>query len=142
MTNCICNILGHGDPGPSATRQEKIRQKVQRFEKIREEKLRETKTIGQVTSRVQETDYRISLRRVNFRWLRGNKIGKYFGFFYYLSHMKIFINQLQGTQRLSNPTSRCLFFVATFSSYPNLFFFFFFFLKTYHNRILHFELTC
>lgn len=56
-------------------RSERLRLRIEKLELSREQKLRDTRVIGMVTSRVQEPDYRINVRRVNFRWQRGIKIG-------------------------------------------------------------------
>ncbi|KAK7107487.1 mitogen-activated protein kinase kinase kinase 4-like isoform X2 [Littorina saxatilis] len=60
----------------SLTRRERIRRKVDHMERERDDQLLEKKRIGRVTNKVREPDYRINMRRVNFRWQRGNKIGE------------------------------------------------------------------
>lgn len=60
----------------SLTRRERIRRKVDHMERERDDQLLEKKRIGRVTNKVREPDYRINMRRVNFRWQRGNKIGQ------------------------------------------------------------------
>lgn len=47
-----------------------------RLEERRQARLRDSGVIGVATSRKIEPDYRISVRRVNFRWQRGLKIGE------------------------------------------------------------------
>ncbi|KAK7497186.1 hypothetical protein BaRGS_00011480 [Batillaria attramentaria] len=58
------------------TRAERIQRQIQRIEEKRDEHLREKSRIGQVSRKVQEPDYHIAVRRVKFRWQRGNKIGE------------------------------------------------------------------
>jgi mitogen-activated protein kinase kinase kinase 4 len=64
-----------GEHHAHLSRREKIQQQIQGLERTRESDLREKKRIGQVTNKAREPDYRVSVRRVNFRWQRGNKIG-------------------------------------------------------------------
>ncbi|XP_061167485.1 mitogen-activated protein kinase kinase kinase 4-like [Saccostrea echinata] len=52
------------------------KQAILRLEERRLLRLRDSGVIGVVTSRKIEPDYRISVRRVNFRWQRGLKIGE------------------------------------------------------------------
>ncbi|XP_062576562.1 mitogen-activated protein kinase kinase kinase 4-like, partial [Saccostrea cucullata] len=52
------------------------KQAILRLEERRLLRLRDAGVIGVVTSRKIEPDYRISVRRVNFRWQRGLKIGE------------------------------------------------------------------
>lgn len=49
---------------------------IMRLEERRQARLRDSGVIGVATSRKIEPDYRISVRRVNFRWQRGLKIGE------------------------------------------------------------------
>lgn len=51
---------------------------VKMLEKDRDEILQEKRRVGRPTSKKSESDYHISVRRVNFRWQRGNKIGEKF----------------------------------------------------------------
>ena len=57
------------------SRGEAIQQDIRNLEKQRDTHLREKGRIGRVANKVREPDYRINVRRVNFRWQRGNKIG-------------------------------------------------------------------
>lgn len=50
---------------------------IMRLEERRQARLRDSGVIGVATSRKIEPDYRISVRRVNFRWQRGLKIGMF-----------------------------------------------------------------
>ena len=52
------------------------KQAIMKLEERRQVRLRDAGVIGIVTSRKIEPDYRISVRRVNFRWQRGLKIGQ------------------------------------------------------------------
>ena len=56
-------------------RLEKIREKIYQSEKERTTKLFQKQVIGRVTEQRVELDYNISIRRVNFKWQRGIKIG-------------------------------------------------------------------
>ncbi|CAG5116904.1 unnamed protein product [Candidula unifasciata] len=68
------NILSEADR--TRPRGERLRLRIEKLELGREQKLRESRIIGRVTNHVQEPDYRINVRRVNFRWQRGIKIGE------------------------------------------------------------------
>lgn len=57
---------------------EKATKKIDKLEEDRTKKLQEQRVIGREVSKKSETDYRINVRRVNFRWQRGLKIGKDF----------------------------------------------------------------
>ena len=57
-------------------RQRKIRAKIQHLEQHREQNLRRNKLVGKtIESNVAAVNYHINLRRVNFKWQRGIKIG-------------------------------------------------------------------
>ncbi|CAC5409888.1 MAP3K4 [Mytilus coruscus] len=55
---------------------EKATKKIKKLEEDRTKKLQEQRVIGREVSKKSETDYRINVRRVNFRWQRGLKIGE------------------------------------------------------------------
>ncbi|CAG2253678.1 MAP3K4 [Mytilus edulis] len=55
---------------------EKATKKIDKLEEDRTKKLQEQRVIGREVSKKSETDYRINVRRVNFRWQRGLKIGE------------------------------------------------------------------
>jgi mitogen-activated protein kinase kinase kinase 4 len=46
-----------------------------KLEEERTKKLTEQRVIGREVSKKTENDYRINVRRINFRWQRGLKIG-------------------------------------------------------------------
>ena len=54
---------------------EKATKKIIKLEEERTKKLTEQRVIGREVSKKTENDYRINVRRVNFRWQRGLKIG-------------------------------------------------------------------
>ena len=54
---------------------ERKKQAITDLERKREHMLLDQRVIGHVTSHQSSPDYRISARRVNFRWQRGTKIG-------------------------------------------------------------------
>ncbi|XP_071112541.1 mitogen-activated protein kinase kinase kinase 4-like [Haliotis cracherodii] len=58
------------------SRKERIKLGCRRLEEERNQKMRDKRVIGRTTSRQSEIDYHINVRRVNFRWQRGNKIGE------------------------------------------------------------------
>lgn len=66
----------------TTSRQERIRQEIKLVEGVRDKKLQEKHRIGHVTDKVREPDFRFTVRRVNFRWQRGNKIGGYLLFYF------------------------------------------------------------
>ncbi|KAK0064372.1 mitogen-activated protein kinase kinase kinase 4 isoform X1 [Biomphalaria pfeifferi] len=69
----------HGSRGlneSSKPRSDRLQICIEKLENDRQEKLREKRIIGHVTTRIQEPDYRINVKRVNFRWQRGIKIGE------------------------------------------------------------------
>ncbi|KAL5010300.1 hypothetical protein ScPMuIL_012605 [Solemya velum] len=55
---------------------ERVCTAVRQLEKERDQKLQEKRRVGRQTNKKSEIDYHISVRRVNFRWQRGNKIGE------------------------------------------------------------------
>ncbi|CAL1534129.1 unnamed protein product [Lymnaea stagnalis] len=57
-------------------RSEQLQKAIEKLEQDRENKLRDNRIIGHVTTRVHEPDYRMNVKRVNFRWQRGIKIGE------------------------------------------------------------------
>lgn len=54
---------------------ERSMKKIEKLEKDMTEKFIKERVIGHVVNKKTETDYRINVRRVNFRWQRGLKIG-------------------------------------------------------------------
>ncbi|RUS75685.1 hypothetical protein EGW08_016551 [Elysia chlorotica] len=68
------NILNDGARGEQ--RSERMRSKIENLEKTREKMLQDNRVIGRITSRAQEPDLRMNVRRVKFRWQRGMKIGE------------------------------------------------------------------
>ncbi|XP_041352279.1 mitogen-activated protein kinase kinase kinase 4-like [Gigantopelta aegis] len=58
------------------SRNDRIQRAIDRLEQHRNTKLREKHIIGRFTERGHEIDHHISVRRVNFRWQRGIKIGE------------------------------------------------------------------
>ncbi|XP_076445793.1 mitogen-activated protein kinase kinase kinase 4-like [Babylonia areolata] len=65
-----------GELHTAMSRRERICDEILSMERQRESQLREKSRIGRVANKVREPDYRINVRRVNFRWQRGNKIGE------------------------------------------------------------------
>ncbi|XP_005109668.1 mitogen-activated protein kinase kinase kinase 4 isoform X2 [Aplysia californica] len=65
-----------GDVYRSKPRTERLRISIEKLEADREQKLRTKRIIGNVSGRVHEPDIRMNVRRVNFRWQRGFKIGE------------------------------------------------------------------
>ena len=55
---------------------DRLRNAIEHLEITREQRLRDERIIGILASQVHEPDIRINVRRVNFRWQRGFKIGE------------------------------------------------------------------
>ena len=72
----VSNTASAGDVQATLPRRKHIQQEIQRMEKQRDYDMREKRRIGCVANKVREPDYRINVRRVNFRWQRGIKIGE------------------------------------------------------------------
>ena len=79
---CSDNVdQGHSYEGDLRTEEEsnrmtRIVHAIQRYEQDRTNELYNRHIIGRVTNKRVEVDYRINIRRVNFKWQRGFKIGE------------------------------------------------------------------
>ncbi|KAK6169248.1 hypothetical protein SNE40_020332 [Patella caerulea] len=65
-----------GDPAVPLTRSERMIQQINEIDRKRNKVLQDRRMVGRVTNKVSDIDYRISVRRVNFKWQRGTKIGE------------------------------------------------------------------
>ena len=54
---------------------EEVNKQLEEIEKERQKKLQNNRMIGRVVSLKTDCDYNIKIRRVNFKWQRGIKLG-------------------------------------------------------------------
>ncbi|CAH1799809.1 unnamed protein product [Owenia fusiformis] len=76
-SNPLSNSLIEEDDGHRPDNlKERIKHSIAQFENHRDNKMFKAGLIGRVTEKKIEVDYHIKVRRVNFKWQRGNKIGE------------------------------------------------------------------